>query len=448
MHMPGHKRRMKSPADPYSIDITEIDGFDNLHHAQGILKEAQERAAALYHSQETFYLVNGSTAGILSAVSGCTSFGGRILIARNCHRCVYHAALLKGLRVDYVYPRPAGDMGINGVIFPEDVDKILNMHPDIEAVLVTSPTYDGVVSDIGRIVSVVHSHGLPLIVDEAHGAHFPFSGYFPEDSVSCGADVVIHSLHKTLPSPTQTALIHLNGDLIDRPRIREYLGIYQSSSPSYVLMAGIDDCIEWVSRHPRAFDDFFHVLQKSRGTLEGMEKLKLLEFPGADPSKILVRARGAGMNGYELSQTLRKQYHIEAEMACASYICAIAAVMDTEKELNRFCRALLETDRQLSGSADSTDIPECIDQVLPTESVCTIREASERKKTACLLADAAGEISGVFVSLYPPGIPLLVPGEAITREIADKITWYVENGFEIQGMEDGTIEVLKENIHG
>lgn len=448
MHMPGHKRRMKSPADPYSIDITEIDGFDNLYHAQGILKEAQERAAALYHSQETFYLVNGSTAGILSAVSGCTSFGGRILIARNCHRCVYHAALLKGLRVDYVYPRPAGDMGINGVIFPEDVDKILNMHPDIEAVLVTSPTYDGVVSDIGRIVSVVHSHGLPLIVDEAHGAHFPFSGYFPEDSVSCGADVVIHSLHKTLPSPTQTALIHLNGDLIDRSRIRGYLGIYQSSSPSYVLMAGIDDCIEWVSRHPRAFDDFCGRLAVFRGRLRTMRRLKLLEPPGADPSKILVSVRGIGMNGYELSRMLRERHHIEVEMACASYICAITTVMDTEEDLNRFCEALLELDRQAKEAADYADMPESVDQVTPAESVCSLREAEEGEKSFCRLKETPGKVSGSFVTLYPPGIPLLAPGELISCETANRLAWYMKHGFEIQGMEDGTIEVLKENIHG
>ena len=254
MHMPGHKRCLGEIGNPFFIDITEISGFDNLHHAKGLLLEAQERAAKLYHSSETHYLVNGSTAGILSAVSGCTSFGGSILLARNSHKSAYHAAFLRGLSIRYLYPQSKGNMGINGAIFPEDVENALKNDPYIQAVMITSPTYDGVVSDVKGIVQAAHSHGIPLIVDEAHGAHFPFSDHFPQDSVSCGADVVIHSLHKTLPTLTQTALIHLNGSLTDRNKIRKYLTVYQTSSPSYVLMASLDNGVEWIANHPQAFE--------------------------------------------------------------------------------------------------------------------------------------------------------------------------------------------------
>lgn len=208
-HMPGHKRQKTVDFNPYKIDITEIEGFDNLHHAEGVLLEAQKKAEKLYGSEESHFLINGSTAGILSAVSACAK--KTVLIARNCHKAVYHAALIRNLDVYYVYPEIQEEFMLNGGINPADVERSLEEHPEIEAVVITSPTYDGIVSDVKRIAEIAHAYGKPLIVDEAHGAHFGFSKYFPENSVHLGADIVIHSLHKTLPSYTQTALIHING---------------------------------------------------------------------------------------------------------------------------------------------------------------------------------------------------------------------------------------------
>ena len=326
MHMPGHKRRMGDLGNPFFIDITEIGGFDNLHHAEGILLDAQRRAADLYHSEETHYLINGSTAGILSAISGCVSFGGKILLARNSHKSAYHAVMLKGLQAEYLYPQSLNEMGINGPISPEDVENILKKDSDIQAVMITSPTYDGIVSDVRTIAEIVHGYGLPLIVDEAHGAHFPFSRHFPEDSISCGADVVIHSLHKTLPTLTQTAVLHLNGSLVNRERIRKYLTIYQSSSPSYVLMASIDQCVEWIASHTSAFEQFYKDLIQCREKFRELKILKLLEASGMDESKILISVMNAQISGHELDQILREKYHIELEMACSSYVCAITSI--------------------------------------------------------------------------------------------------------------------------
>ena len=239
LHMPGHKRNISHFGDPFRLDITEIDGFDNLHHAEGVLLEAQQRAAALYGAEESFYLINGSTCGILAAISACTKRGGRILMGRNCHKAAYHGVFLNGLKAAYLYPETDFVRGINGAVTPETVRKALReQHP--EAVFLTSPTYDGVVSDIRSIAEIVHKAGAILIVDEAHGAHFAMSPYFPESALSCGADLVINSLHKTMPSLTQTALLHVQGKRVDRERLKMYLGIYQSSSPSYVLMAGMD----------------------------------------------------------------------------------------------------------------------------------------------------------------------------------------------------------------
>ncbi len=242
-HMPGHKRRKDDFANPFLIDITEIEGFDNLHHAEGILKDAQDRAAALYHSEETYFLVNGSTCGILAAVSACMTRGGKILMARNCHKAAYHAAYLRGLDIEYLYPEKEDIFGINGGIHEDIVERALEEFQDIQAVMITSPTYDGVVSNVEKIAQIVHRKGIPLIVDEAHGAHFGFHEYFPKSSVEMGADLVIHSLHKTLPSLTQTALLHVNGNRVDRECLRRFLDIYQTSSPSYVFMAGMDSCV-------------------------------------------------------------------------------------------------------------------------------------------------------------------------------------------------------------
>ena len=203
-HMPGHKRRKFDFPNPYEIDITEIDGFDNLHHAEEILKEAQQRAADLYGAQRSFYLINGSTCGILAAVSACTQKHDKILMARNCHKAVYHAVFLKELQAEYLYPK-VNDYGIQGQITPEQVEDAFLKHPDITAVLITSPTYEGVVSDVAGIAKIAHAHGVPLIVDEAHGAHFGFSEGFPKEAGKEGADLVIMSLHNTLPSFKQTA---------------------------------------------------------------------------------------------------------------------------------------------------------------------------------------------------------------------------------------------------
>lgn len=443
MHMPGHKRRMGDIGNPFFIDITEIEGFDNLHHAEGILKEAQQRAARLYHSDETHYLVNGSTAGILSAVSGCVSFGGKILLARNSHKSAYHAVMLRGLHAEYIYPQFLNEMGINGPVLPVDVKKKLEEHPDIQAVMITSPTYDGIVSDVTAIAEIVHAHGIPLIVDEAHGAHFPFSEHFPKDSISCGADVVIHSLHKTLPSLTQTALIHLNGELIDRGKIRKYLTIYQSSSPSYVLMASLDNCVEWIGFNREVFESFWEILHDCRKRLHCMKVLRLLEVSGMDESKILISVRGAGMSGQRLALILRERYHIEPEMACSSHVCAITSVGDTEESIGRLRDALIRIDRELQVQSLPTDQIVRSDTVIPTESICTLLDAEEQEKEECLLEESCGRVSGDFVTLYPPGIPILTPGEQISREIIERVQRYLEDGFEVHGVSGGCIQVLK-----
>lgn len=246
MHMPGHKRhKFLHNSLPYDIDITEIDGFDNLHNPNGILKERMELASKLYKTKRTYFLVNGSTCGILASIKSVCENGDEILIAKNCHKSVFHAVELMDLKCSFIPSHFDDETKIHLQIYPEDVDLCLKNNRGIKCVLITSPTYEGVISNIEKIAEVVHKYNIPLIVDEAHGAHL----YLTNNS-ACqkGADIVINSLHKTLPSLTQTALLHICSDRIDTEKVSKSLSIFESSSPSYVLMASIDECITFMSK--------------------------------------------------------------------------------------------------------------------------------------------------------------------------------------------------------
>lgn len=448
-HMPGHKRNraVTGAGLPYELDITEIDGFDDLHHAHGILSEAQKRAARVYQAEETHFLVNGSTVGLLSAILGSVRRHGKVLVARNCHKSVYNAVCLGELYPLYVYPRFDREKELNRAVAPEDVEAMLMENQDVQAVVITSPTYDGVVSDVEEIARIVHRRGIPLIVDEAHGAHFGFHPYFPENSNIKGADVVIHSLHKTMPSLTQTALLHINGKIADRRNICRYLDMLQTSSPSYVLMASMDECIRKADEDREAlFDRYVDMLAGTREKLDGMDHLRLLESEEYDRSKIVISAKGS-LGGRELYEILLSKYHIQPEMAAGSYIIAMTGPGDTEKGMERLVNALREIDRNLKerskGSVSEPD-PELqeLEQVYTNWETEAERECG--RKTAILnWEETEGKIAVESAYLYPPGIPLIVPGERISAGIIRQILVYEEMGFTIEGTRtEGKMEVM------
>lgn len=455
-HMPGHKRRLGEFMNPIEADITEIEGFDNLHHAEGILKEAKERAAAVYKSRNTYFLVNGSTAGILSAVSACTSIGGKILMARNCHKAVYHSVLIRELDAVYIYPQQEQVIGLNCGLSPEKIKELLITVPDIQAVIITSPSYDGVVSDVKKIADICHSYQKPLIVDEAHGAHFGFHPYFPENSIGKGADIVIHSLHKTLPAFTQTGLIHLNSSLVDKEVLERYLGIYQSSSPSYLLMAGIDQCIRMLEEsRDRLFGEFVENLEQFRRNarewklvgVAGKEELAgEKDVVDLDLSKLIIYIKNGGMSGNELYDELLHHYHLQLEMAAGDYALALTSIGDDRDGFERLHQALSDIDRRLMA-----DTPVILEKrsyaVTENQSEISISQAVDMKMERVLLENAAGRIAGEFIYLYPPGIPLIVPGEKISGEFVENVLQYREKGFSLQGMKDYSgeyLEVLKD----
>lgn len=452
-HMPGHKRQVMSLGLPEQIDITEVDGFDNLHHPEGIIAEGQARMARVFEADASFFLVNGSTCGLLAAISAAVPRGGKILIGRNCHKAVYHGILLRGLKVEYVYPEQT-DWGIQGSIDPQDVRAKLEDCPDIQAVLITSPTYDGIVSDIEEISRIAHQYNVPLIVDEAHGAHFGFSDGFPKKAHQLGADVVIESLHKTLPAFTQTAALHVAGDRVDQKALQKYLGIYQTSSPSYIFMAGIDRCTRLLEQEGKELfavyeDRLCHFYERAEQLrcLRVMPQQMQENATGIwdrDLSKILIFTEGY-MDGNALAEELLEVYGIQLEMTSAHYATALTSFMDTEEGFDRLWKALQEIDKRLSRE-DAKDISmtELLARLYqPKQKQMEIETASECDTAVISLKHGAGRISCEFAYLYPPGIPFLVPGEEITEEVVELALVLAQRGYELQGLEDLTGKTIK-----
>lgn len=447
-HMPGHKRASAGnlPAEWTALDITEIDGFDNLHQAEGILKELQGKAALAYGAEESFYLINGSTGGILSAISAVVPFGGELLIARNCHKSVYHGAYLRHLKLHYIYPELIEEFDLCEAVTAEQVRAALAAHPNVAAVLIVSPTYEGRIADVAGIAVAVHEKGIPLVVDEAHGAHLGFSPEFAPNSARLGADIVINSVHKTLPAMTQTALLHVNGSLVDRERLKRFLHIYQTSSPSYVLMSSIEEAVELAGDGSR-FTAFVKRWQKLVTDLSECKNLTILPRNWEecvkkrhDIGKLIVSVKGTELSGQQLYDILLEEYHLQPEMACESYVLCMFTIGDSEEGYERLTRALLAIDSNLRKA------PEKEISVMPCpEAVMSFHEAWEQEKESVPLTEAEGRLAGEFLNLYPPGTPIGVPGERLSKEAIAMLQCCLSQRLAVQGVtEDGYVIVLRE----
>lgn len=450
-HMPGHKLGRLSPlgsVNLYNIDVTEVDGTDNLHQPEGIIFKAQERAKRLYKSLDTFFLVNGSSSGILSAISACCIPDGQILIARNSHKSVYHSVQINRLDPIYVYPEFIKEHGILGGINPLDVRKALEQYPKIACVVITSPTFEGFTSDIAAIAEIVHYFGKILIVDEAHGAHFKCHSSFPHSALECGADIVIHSLHKTLPAFTQTALLHMNSNRVDIEKLKQYLAIYQSSSPSYIFMAGIDSCIRWMEEQgSTAFDQFTDRVAEFRNKISSLTQIGLLgeeligqySVFGADLSRLVFIGKDKTINGKKIDLILRRDYFIQVEMSTLQSVVAISTVADQMDGFQKLFNALHEIDCK-----NDYIITEMFDIINTTAKVFHPFAASQKRKVRVDLKDAKNRICGQYITLYPPGIPILIPGEVITHDIICTLNHYINHGLTVIGIDLHQVSVLSE----
>lgn len=446
-HMPGHKRQ--KPQDslfPYNVDITEIDGFDNLHHAEGILLEAMEQAAKLWGSKKSFFLVNGSSSGLLAGIRALTKRGDKVLVARGCHRAVYHALELCGLQPIYMQAEWVEEMQISGSIQPETVEKHLQKHPDCKVVILTSPTYEGVVSDIAVIAKIAHQYGAYLLVDEAHGAHLGFSEGFPDTAVHLGADVVVQSLHKTLPCPTQTAILHVCTEQVDATEVGRQLSVFQTSSPSYVFMAEMDGCISLLKGEgERLFAAYEKRLSVFYEKMEKLEHIKLCRPENSslvfayDKGKLLFFTGNCNLSGVELSDILRGKYELEMEMSQPLHTLAMTSIFDTDEGMERLAKAMLEMDKKVLPAKQ----PLAKGQMLLPQRVCDIEDALQGKTIEITLKDSVGNVSADFLWAYPPGIPLVAPGEKISQDVLAQACYLQKYGVHVQCAfaKDGKIRV-------
>lgn len=396
-HMPGHKRNNKFGIAGVELDITEIEGFDNLHNAKGVLAEVENALKSIYKSKKSFMLVNGSTVGILSAIFAVCDEGDKIIIARNCHKSVYNACMLRKLRVVYIEPAYDRDNGYYTSVSQSTVSDAFFNNKDARAVVITSPTYEGCISEI--------KCDIPLIIDAAHGAHFGID-VFP---VYPKGDIVISSLHKTLPALTQTAVANIyNQKYIER--FKRYVDIFETSSPSYVLMSSVAKCCDYIKNNKADFAAYYDMLCETRDI--DLHNLRLM-YSG-DASKIVISTANASIDGTELAKILRQRFKIEVEMASKNYIIIMTSVGDTKEGFTALKNALIQIDKTLlSKAAESIKKP-----TVPKDE-CTI--SVDDDGIECDIDKCAGKASNEFVYAYPPDIPVLCPNEIITEEIIDYI---------------------------
>ncbi len=452
-HMPGHKRR-RAPVEglPVVYDVTELPGTDDLRHPVGMLKRAMDRTAELYGADKTWYLVNGSTCGNLAGIYAMTSFEGEIICARNCHRSIFNIIQLRHLKVHWLIPEYDPYYGIFASVSPRELASMLERFPKSEAVILTSPGYEGVVSDIQAIASVCHQYGAALFVDEAHGAHFGLPAAhgpsaFPMSAIQLGADLCVQSPHKTLQSLTQSAWLHWRKGRVDEKKIEEALSIFETSSPSWPLLLSLDGCTAvlkargdgllagWANslrlfytkaRSLHAFSFLFSDVCGNRTEKipahpdEGVDK-----FFDVDPGKILICCRDKGFNGHMLRDILRNRFGLETEMSSRQCCLAMTSPYDEDEALDRLYAALFELDRELRPGRDgfifhwnSQDIfsGDCL-------GICSmpIAEAIEKDFEECPFSACPGRISAEYVYAYPPGIPILAPGELVTQKLIEEI---------------------------
>lgn len=404
-HMPGHKRNEKFGISGSEIDITEIEGFDNLHCPKDIIADLEKDIADIFGYKKSMISVNGSTCGILSAICAVCDRGDKIIIARNCHKSVYNACFLKELDVVYLEPEFNTELGVYDKIAQTAVDKIIKENSDAKALVITSPTYEGMISEIDC--------NIPLIIDSAHGAHFGFADWLPERA---NGDIVIQSLHKTLPCLTQSAVIHINNEKYF-DKVKMYMDIFESSSPSYILLNSVDKCIDFLKNSKAQFSEYKNELDNFYSRAAALEHITIHQ--NDDITRLIISAKG--YTGTELADHLRNN-GIEPEGATLNFVILISTVADKQTGFGLLYHALESLEKRTSVKNFSAKIS------IPNK-IC---KASEIKHTAITSIDKSiGKICGTYIFAYPPDIPIIVPGEMITQEVIDNIKLCMDNGVNI-----------------
>ncbi len=424
-------------------DLTETPLTDDLHEAEGFIKEAEDLAAELFCADRTFFLVNGTTCANEAMITASVSEGEKILVARNCHKSVLMGLIISGASPIYIEPENSVSFASFGSISPEKVQAGFEKDPDIKAFILTNPTYYGICSDLEKIAEICHSYGALLLVDEAHGAHLAFSPKLPKSALESGADMAAQSIHKTLGSMTQSSMLHIKGNLADISRVDAALRLVQSTSPSYILLASLDAARRQAAIHGgEMIKELIETARYLRSSLNGIDGVHCPD--GVDDRNIFdvditrIVFRLDGMTGFELADRLLSRYGICTEMADSRNVIAVLGHADTTSCCDRLIHAVREISRECKDSASE----EFVFPSVPPMAI-TPRRAFFSKFSRILLNDAVGKVSAEMIAPYPPGIPVIYPGEIITEEIHSFITNAVKNGRHIHGFSDKSMETIK-----
>lgn len=462
-HTPGHK--YGQGIDPefielvgrntFRLDLCELPEVDNLHDPEHVLKEAMELAAQAYGADHSFFLVNGSTCGNNTMVLTVCDPGDKILVPRNVHKSIISGILLSGAIPVYMIPTWDRDIGIDHNLTPEDVEKALQAHPDVKGVFLVNPTYYGVTGDVKSIAEVCHRHGKPLLVDEAHGPHLHFHPDLPMSAVEAGADMVVQSTHKIIAGMTQTSMLHINEGRVDLNRAKKVLQLLQSTSPNYVLMASLDTARRQMALHGETLLSYaLEISEWARAELNKIPGIQCfgkerVGFPGLynlDLTKLTINVSHLGIAGFDFLDLLNERYQIQSEMATLTNVLEIVTFGNTRRDMKRLVEGVRDIAREIHTRGVPKQLQPLVQQMdLPAqpEAVLTPREAFYARTENILFQDSAGRVCTEIVCPYPPGIPILVPGERITQDLVDYIQLVYRHGGFINGPDDIRLHTIK-----
>lgn len=461
-HTPGHKSgkgiatRFVKFVGPkiFSIDLTTLDEVDSLQKPIGVIKEAQELAAMAYGADASFFLINGTTAGNHAMVISACDPGDKIIVARNAHKSVLTGLIFTGAMPVFINPRVDKSLKLTLNVTFEDVKDIIDENPDAKAIFLTSPNYYGITADLERIIPYAHKRGIVTLIDEAHGPHLKFHPELPTSAMEAGADMCVQSTHKIIGGMTQASMLHALRERININSLRNVLKMAQSTSPSYILMASLDLArMQMATEGSKLLGRALELARKARKRINrikglycfGREILEESGMGGLDETKLTITVKGIGLSGYEVSKILNHRFGIQVEMADPFHILVIVSIGDRQEDLDRLVRALRviasENENRESSPLDKFKLP-----IFKSQISLTPREAFFRKCRDIKLSESSGEISSEIVTVYPPGIPILIPGETITTEIRDYLTHISKLGATIDGLpsdDNSMISVLK-----
>ena len=458
-HMPGHKgapvmegligRLIDNRA--FAADVTNVPGMDDLHQAQSVIKEAQELAAHTFGADHTYFLVNGSSCGLHALIMAACGPGDKILVPRNMHRSILSGIILAGAVPIFYRPEYDSHFAIPLSVSPDTIEYYTSLHPDIKAMVLVSPTYHGIVSDISAISGITRRKNIPLLIDEAHGPHLRFHEELPRPSLDEGADAVVQGTDKMLSALTQASMLHLKGEMLDRHRVEAALRLLQSTSTSYLLLSSLDAARAQMSSCGR--DLLQSSLELSLYLKKGIRALggySLLEAGregvfGLDPTKITISLRDLNISGFWSEQWLREKHSIQVEMSDLFNLLLNVTHGNFRIHAVRFLESLKNMKEQWShgGSgapkiwAEKYFIPE-----IPGQAV-TPREAFWAQWSAIPLAEARDRICTETIACYPPGIPVICPGERITGDIVEYLLLMKNTGAHFQGCHDPLLRTVR-----